>query len=1256
MAPLQNIAARRLADLQAQARAVAVSPERVAAARGRLGARASAALGDDIPRPRPVAETRPAPLGNVGFEPDLSAASDAAIPPEQWVPLARKEVARRQGGGEPLTLEETRTLAIALEQQGVDPFFLFSETDVFPEDFRPAVEGALANDPRTLTPQQVADVMRKIERGEPVPPEVAAALRRSGTEAAATELPPVPTAAPTEPAGPAPQSFVKVGGGKTPRYVAVGADGQEIGDARRVGSQNLYEFGGRRYSLDDTGEGVVPVDSPVAAGPESLDNVEQSGFDLSMGPNTTPNKKRTNKIDFLADRIRQATTETDTESLSGKDMRRMQAEVAALTADERQALLQHPSLAEGIESIQARRDPAARDAAIANAQRRLDALAEQSGISTSDRAAEQVATASDAREVARTPRRPSPDRAAAAEDLSVASQLVGETLPEGDWNGLLAAYHNIEDADRKAEIARRLPAGTALKATTAVSDLDGALMELDAALQSGNAARIEEARLDVQTYPASPEEMAAARKTFFARQQAASALRNAIIGTDPLYTAEQARALAANAAPAPRPAITPGARSIEVATEDVPAAEMPGMFENARAAERERQAQLAQRSPGGGTPIAARMDAAGVKKAKDLPLGLRSAEDPNRQPPLERRSPSEWPIDTDDKDAIADAEKLQSSIAQASEELRLAQVRRDDAGVKSAQDSLRTLLNQEDKLFPPRLVNQRTGIVLKARPEFLSGGAKPPKGWVLERGRPARSDSRLNRGGSQETFDNALVSIIGGRPKVTSTIPRSNADLSPADRARIRDSVSVQYGDDALEYLPDEPLDDLPELGEDGKRARTGSSRQESRVVGGLRVLFGDDNPLSWAKTDGEPLYANADEVAADLLSRNTVGWRPTHTLEDGTQQPSAGYEVAKRSIADAIERQYGMTAARRRPDAAGEEAVTSRPPEPEPAAPPKPKRTRKPSAKAAAGEAPPAGGLEDSTTLGDETATSAVESKPLGDTAGDGGLVDSEPLDAATLKEIEDEADAIEAETLRQYLDAGEGRDAAKQYAKEARTKHVTEQRAARKKTKPAQQPASAPAADAAATGVADSAPIDNVQNNLDASATNLDPADSGDLPAGSPGSTAQVIDYTDASRAADPDSVGMGTAQVIDNRTAASHPGKAADGAAPPAAKKSGWGKWLLGAGGMAVVGGGLAGLSRLNAPGPIDLPMPPGGGGGGGGPGGGDFFPIPGDVGGGAEDEAAAQEEAINRALDRIRGSRNPGGQPPMYQTYQTYNVWR
>jgi hypothetical protein len=109
-------------------------------------------------------------------------------------------------------------------------------------------------------------------------------------------------------------------------------------------------------------------------------------------------------------------------------------------------------------------------------------------------------------------------------------------------------------------------------------------------------------------------------------------------------------------------------------------------------------------------------------------------------------------------------------------------------------------------------------------------------------------------------------------------------------------------------------------------------------------------------------------------------------------------------------------------------------------------------------------------------------------------------------------------------------------------------------------------------------------------------------------------------------------------------------------PAPDKKGrwpWKGMLAGAAGAGAVGLGIA--SRVGGTRDItDIPIPPGGGGGGRGPGG-DFYPVPGGTdGAGLMDEQAAQEAAILRALDRIRGSR--GGGPVQYQTMQNYTEGR
>jgi len=262
-----------------------------------------------------------------------------------------------------------------------------------------------------------------------------------------------------------------------------------------------------------------------------------------------------------------------------------------------------------------------------------------------------------------------------------------------------------------------------------------------------------------------------------------------------------------------------------------------------------------------------------------------------------------------------------------------------------------------------------------------------------------------------------------------------------------------------------------------------------------------------------------------------------------------------------------------------------------------------------------------------------------------------SDELDPVIAQEIEDEADQVFETTRNNYLDVGEDRDAATQYAQEARSRYVTEQRAARKGRK---TPAAAQEPVTGADAGAGSA--DNVADNLNASATEIDlePVSGEGIP-----SSGRVYDYTNPPT--DGSEVGAGTARVIDNTQDAA---AAADTPTPQrtaaADKKKGWGWWpYIGTG--AVVGG-LGGLSRIGGgvgAGHIDIPPPPGGGAGGGrgGSGGGDFYPIPPGGNVSAASEAAAQEAAIERALERIRGSRpSSGGRSEPYQTFQNYGIWR
>jgi len=267
------------------------------------------------------------------------------------------------------------------------------------------------------------------------------------------------------------------------------------------------------------------------------------------------------------------------------------------------------------------------------------------------------------------------------------------------------------------------------------------------------------------------------------------------------------------------------------------------------------------------------------------------------------------------------------------------------------------------------------------------------------------------------------------------------------------------------------------------------------------------------------------------------------------------------------------------------------------------------------------------------------------------GPVTASDELDPVIAQEIEDEADQVFETTRSNYLDVGEDRDAATQYAQEARSRYVTEQRAKRKgQKKPVateQEPVTG--ADAGAETA------DNVADNLNASATEIDlePVSGEGIP-----SSGRVYDYTNPPT--DGSEVGAGTARVIDNTQDAA---AAADTPTPQrtaaADKKKGWGWWPYIATGAVV--GGLGGLSRIGGGGSghIDIPPPPGGGAGGGrgGSGGGDFYPIPPGGNVSAASEAAAQEAAIERALERIRGSRpSSGGRSEPYQTFQNYGIWR
>lgn len=674
-------------------------------------------------------------------------------------------------------------------------------------------------------------------------------------------------------------------------------------------------------------------------------------------PGLLPNKQSVDPITNLAERIRRVITDADTEPVAG--LRSLVNEVDGLSDADKLALIQHPELAAGIQSIGAR-TPEGRAAAIANAEQALIKLHQLAEQDATGRAAEQLASAKAARDAAATPPAGRPERAASAADALAARQLVAETLPKGDVAALMEAF-NAMSPERKAEVLSRLPGGqeivprgageaavvgkdgstgmamdvrlgsvdpgaprqvisrlldgstgepsflpnAASQFMPAGSPLEQAILELDDAIRSGDKQAVEMARLNVQTTPAAPEETQTAQRWFAQRQAAVDALRRAIIGTDPMVVDEQARMLANAVSPAPRPNITPTARSPIVQPAEVPAEQMPTAESLADALDRDRAEMIDKRAAGGFLPKDKRLEAFPPKtlkdgtvrdaELKDLPAALRGAD---RNDPFESRPIGSRLSDTNDAAAIEQAQELEAAIAesdaelrQAMYELRLAQIGRTSGRrastaadveaaqqrVAQAQDRARAVRSMEDTLFPPRRVNERTGRV-ESISKADAADDNVPKGWVVERGRKAWSPGQINKPGAQETIDSLLITGAGGRPKALRNLNRSSDTLSAADNATQAEELVVAFGDDVYEFLPHGGAEDLPSLGKGGKRGRLGGGSQRgSREQGAIWSLYSDRNtgqlvnPLALKDQNGNALFADSRAAAKDLLGRSTV-------------------------------------------------------------------------------------------------------------------------------------------------------------------------------------------------------------------------------------------------------------------------------------------------------------------------------------------------------------------------------------------------
>ena len=976
----------------------------------------------------------------------------------------------------------------------------------------------------------------------------------------------------------------------------------------------------------------IPLDDLAdVAGDSEIDNLDASATDIGDigeappapkkrggASNLTPNTKKSDPESDLVGSIWQMTTPQDRESVSQK------------TAKSLLRSAQKYRTADGgyDPAFLAKLQPTPEDLD------RLKVLEEMAGVSNADRAAEQIDTAAQAVSAANTPRPPAGNRSATQADLQAAKALAGEALPEGDWNALTAAFNAMDDDQRQAVLAA-IPTDTrqflaamldpnqqapsflpnlVAERTRPINDVDEMFAERDAATRAGDSETASMLNGLLQADGAAPKyDVTDAVRAVNERQAAAGALRNALLSQDEMVRSERSQMLRAATPPAQPAAITPGARTPEFAAEDIPEGEMPTAYDHVRAAQRDAKDRVAQQSPGGGLSEDVRKEAMNVDSQRGLPLFLRGRD---RNPVLESRSRGERSIETNDAPAIQKASGLQTEIDAAQADVTaalaesqsasgVAELARVSQKVASARTRLADAFSAMDEAYPPRLVNPRTGAV-----KTFAGG-EVPKGFVVERGRRAMPDSRLNSAGAMETYDDLVLALAGFRPRAERNITRATTGLSTDDVQSLQAEAGRVFGEDADPLLqgdfePDWEVDPLDlEANGPQKKNRLGGGQQQSRIEGASQALFGDTNPFGLTNADGNPLFADADAVAEEILQKNRI-------FKPGT----ANYELAKANIARAVERKFA-TAAQVDPKAA------------------------KP---VAAPGTDVVNNLESSATNLGADSVVPVATDAVAPVAGTPGADAVQPVSgrAKTVEEIQSEASGIEQQVRQQALDEGISKPKADKMARAARKKHVTEQMAARKAG--GVQPVSGaaePVAAADATTPAPDAAADGVKPVTETPAENI---------------KADVSSPDEAL----PDEALPEVPGVTDEADGVPPPLPKSDGTTPVTSKPSLWSraKWPL-AGAAALTGGSIlvnkmGGGSAGGSGGDWKMPDgvgPPGGGG--------EFVPLP--AGRNADATlmdsaaAAAEVERLNKALERLRGQRamNTGGAS---QTLMNYNGWR
>ena len=796
------------------------------------------------------------------------------------------------------------------------------------------------------------------EAMQPRPSGVAAPTQwgQSSPLPPATVVEPPPAATPAQVLVPAPEG--------TPPRAPYGSGSRfadesgQISAVRLDGSRFLFADGlvvdvegnvlGRMDSGDLTGTSATPAD-----------NLDASAVEIDEGPsggskNLKPNQKKIDQLERLKEDIWQATTPAPQESLKQGTVRRLAKRVEGLSEEDRAELAARLSRdpAEAQERLDrlaalAGADPEGRAAAqIDNAAQAIEAAGKPRPRSADAAPSLERAAATRARLMESMPdgdwgalarafgELDHPQRVAVIERLSAA----GATTPLHRFYPAGADNPSTADASTARGFFSRMLDGNAPTPTinpnqmalmlSPVNAADDLLMQIDAAKRVGNAdlqnSLSTKLRESMQSGDLTREQVDEAAKRFTLRRQVEQELRNQIIGANPDYATAQSRMLASNLPPAQPPAIPPGARSVELSSADeVPAPQGA----DAAAAMREREEQAATYATGGGLSRDERISMLGLdpndpQALRQAPLAFKGRD--GRTTPFESRSQGDRAGDLSslDRQAIEQAEELQQAINSAQDEmavrryeLRLAQIGKTsrnpsstDANIAAAQkrvemlqDTLRALYAREDQLFPPRLIDERTGAVQRAPAAMLEDHSLVPEGFVIERGRRANTDSWLNRPGQQETFDRILMTGAGMQPRGASNLSRSSDGMSALERAFMRDEAVDMFGDDAAALMdevdPNWSVDpsDLSEPSAPLKTGRLGGAQQPSRARDAVLSVYGGRNPLQ-LKNPRTKTEFTADEVVEDLFKKSRVFNDPE----------SANTQMAKERWKAFIQREFG--------------------------------------------------------------------------------------------------------------------------------------------------------------------------------------------------------------------------------------------------------------------------------------------------------------------------------------------------------------